>query len=327
MKYRYRATFILRLSVVFYFMSCTTQSIPERNLELASDVSALIQLEGMNDLTLHVADVYVNFLETLKNYDPKDTIYSSPNGTDLEVEIDGVVVRIAKKERNKHPRNIRIDFGANGVKLRYGNLYKGQILVNESAAMTDSNATRTYLFTNFSVNDHPLKGRNTVTYLGQNSELKPMWKTVTNDTLSFQDGSIHYWNADRTRICLNSQTLNISTDMNENSIDSIRYNTKEATQNSSKVKSMMLWDNLYSVYGVSNGINTKGKAYSTQIMESHPLKIGMGFPYYTGGKNLFKEGKDLLMMDFGDQKEDYWVTTTLHGLSLDYNILEKFSSF
>ena len=327
MKFRYYASFLLMVSAIFNITSCTSESIPEKNSELTSDVSTLIQLESMNDLALHVADVYVNFLETLKNYDPKDSIYSLPNQPYFEVEIEGVVVRIKNKERNKHPRDIFIDFGTNGVSLRCGNLFKGQVNVHETAAMTDSNATRTYKFTKFSINDHQLKGRNTVTFLGQNSDLKPRWKIITKDTLSFQDGRTHYWNADRTRTCIYSQSKNTPTDLDENAIDSIRFNTTEDIQNKTKVKSMMLWDNLYSVYGISNGINTKGKTYSTRILESHPLKIGMGFPYYISGQNLIKEGKDLLLMDFGDQKEDYWVTATLHGVSMDYNILEQFGTF
>ncbi|HET9569821.1 MAG TPA: hypothetical protein VFP20_00205 [Bacteroidales bacterium] len=319
MKLKRSSFLILLAGSLIHFTSCTNSSIPERSLEMASDVNTLIQAESMNDMALHLADVYVNFLETIKNNDPKDTIYNLPNGAYLQVDIDGVIVRIKKEERSLHPRNIFIDFGT-GVNLRLGNVFKGQIHVRETAAMSETNAKRTYVFSNLELNGHTIKGTNTRTYLGVNSDLQPMWKIDSNDSITFQDGRTLRWNAERTLTRVNVPSSAKPTDFDENVIDSIRY---DATQQvSEKMKSMMLWDQLYSVYGVSNGVNADGKAFTTRILEGYPLHIGMGFPCYISGKCLLKEDKDLLMLDFGNKKRDFLLTITLHGLSLEYDSLD-----
>ncbi len=327
MRNRYVTRIILMVSVISNLISCTNQSIPDRNKELTSDMTALIELESMNDVAVHVADVYLNFLETITNHDPKDSIYSLPNESYFEVVAEGVVVRIKNHDRNKYPKDVRIDFGTQGVRLRNGNLYTGQIYIHETAAMTDSNATRTYVFTNLSINDHQLHGINTVTFLGQRSDSNPRWNVESKDTVIFKDGRKLYWHADRTRTCINGNPITDFSDIYENTIDSVRFDKNEDVQFELKTRTMMIWDNHYSVSGKSNGVDSKGNAFSMQILDGHPLVMGKGFPYYISGKCLLHSNHDLMIIDLGDQKKDYWVTTTLHGVTMDYNMLDHYSSF
>lgn len=314
-------------STLLSLTACSLPSIPDKNMEMTSEMNTLIQLEGMNDLSLHTADVYVNFLETIKNNDPKDSIYGSSNGPTLDVNIDGVILQIEKQERTTHPRNISINFGVNGVTLRNGNVFKGRIFVHETAPMTETNATRTYGFSQFSINDRHLKGLNVVTYLGRNSDLKPMWKTTSKDTLSPQNGSTITWNAERTRTRLLNPSTLLPTDYTENDIDSIRYDPTQNQEHAPNVKFMMYWDNPYSVQGTASGIHSSGKTYTIQTMETPSTLLGNGYPFCIRGKCLYKVGKDLLLLDFGDQLNDTWVTTTLHGISLNHNLLDQSSKY
>ena len=299
-------------------VSCSNDSIPDTAASLTTTAITVGKAESLNDLAVHYANVYVNYLASIKNYDPKDSTYTDPQQDTLTLKIDGATISIAKKDRNKYPHNISIDFAASGVTLRRGNILKGKIDIVEDGDMSIANSSQTFYFSNLFINGNAIKGIDKVTYMGLNADSKPYWKISVNDTIANAEGSTLTWNSERMRARINQGTD--KNDDFESSLDSIRYDNKDSGDNVDNWPSLMYWVNIYSVSGTSNGVNEKGEAYSMSIDEANPLIIGGGFPFFTKGKGIITSDNDTEVIDYGDGTKDSEVTSTLYGVSIDFSL-------
>lgn len=301
-------------------MSCSNDSISDRATYLTTTAITAGKAESVNDLAVHHANVYVNYLASIKNYDPKDSIYSDPSNAIFTLKIDGVTISIDKKDRKKYPKKIHIDFGTAGVTLKQGNVLKGQIDVIESADMSVAKSSRTFSFSGFSVNNIAIKGINTVTYMGLNADSLPYWKIKVNDSVVFADGATSTWNSERirTRIHQSDFSSGNNHDDYEVSLDSIRYDNNNSRDNDEN-NPLMYWVDTYSISGSSSGVNEKGEAYLMSVNDAHPLIIGDGFPFFTKGKEIITSGRNTQVIDFGDGTKDFNVTSTLNGVSINFN--------
>lgn len=315
--------------------SCTNVSTPVAAASLTATASSVGKASSVNDLAVSYANVYLNSLALTKPFGSNGALYSGPQKAPLTQIIGGVTITIDSAGINAYPKKICIDFGTTGITLKHGNVLKGKIYITVTGEMSIANSSRTFTFSNFYVNDNAIKGTNVVTYMGLNTDSNPYWTISANDTIVHADGTQVIWNSTRTRTRINQNTssLNKETDDNENSLDSIKNNSQDSinTENGNNVNSsdsihnnykhsLMYWVDTYSIFGTANGVNEKGEAYTMSIDAANPLIIGDGFPFFTKGKEIISSGNNTEVLDYGDGTKDSKVTTTLNGVSEDFDL-------
>jgi hypothetical protein len=271
-------------------VSCTTDLTTATNDSLTSTAVDESQAATTNDQVVSTADDYLNSLDATGFQAVKGVENSSPEKTSIKLVVDSVTITVDRVGLNDYPKNICIDFGT-GVTVKRGNRLKGKIYITISARMSVTNSTRTFLFSNFYVNDNSVKGTKTVTYSGLNNASQPYWTISATDTITRADGKKIVWNSKRVR-------------------------TRIDTNNTP----LIYWDDTYSITGGSTGVNANGVAYTMAIQETNPLIISQNFPYFTKGTVVITSENKTVVVDYGDGTKDAIATRTIDGVTKQFNL-------
>lgn len=179
-------------------VSCTTDLTATTDAALTATATDESQAATTNDQIVSTADDYVNSLDAANYQAVKSSIGSNPEKTSIKLTMDSVTITIDRVGLNDYPKNICLDFGT-GVTVKRGNRLKGKIYITVSTKMTVTNSTRTFVFSDFFVNDNAVKGSKVVTYKGLNTNSQPYWTINAIDTIVRTDGTKIIWNTERTR--------------------------------------------------------------------------------------------------------------------------------
>jgi hypothetical protein len=201
-----------------------------------------------------------------------------------EVSRDSVEVSIVRPDSSAIVVNI--DFGNQGIRGRRGNILKGEL----SVEINRSTFTRTITYNNFSVNDNTIRGYRIVTK-GKNDQNQITWNITSRDTILLKTGESKIWNSDRVRTLTNDN------------------NTPSNP-----------WDDVYSVTGSANGINTKGKAYSLIIDSNNPLIFYTDYIHFVQGSMKISSEQKTALLDYGDGTKDDKATIIIDGKTKDITL-------
>jgi len=271
-------------------VSCTTDLTSATDAALTATATDENQAASINDQVVSTSDDYLNALDATGYQAVKSNTGSTPEKTSIKLTIDSITITVDRVGLNDYPKNICLDFGT-GVTVKRGNVLKGKIYITVSNKMTIANSTRTFLFSDFYVNNNAVKGSKVVTYMGLNASSQPYWTITANDTIIRADGSKVTWNSERVRTRIdNNNTPNI------------------------------YWDDTYSITGSSNGVNAKGVAYTMTIMDTNPLIISGNFPYFTKGSVTITTDSKTVLVDYGDGTKDTIATATINGVTKEFNL-------
>jgi len=271
-------------------VSCTSDLNTGTDASLTTTATDESQAATINDQVVSTADDYVNGLDAAGYQAVKSSTSTNPEKTSIKLTMDSIIITVDRVGLNDYPKNICLDFGT-GVTVKRGNRLKGKIYITVSAKMTIANSTRTFVFSDFFVNDNAVKGSKVVTYKGLNTSSQPYWTIDASDTIVRTDGTKVIWNSERTR-------------------------TRIATNDTP----LIYWDDTYSITGASSGLNAKGVAYTMVIQDTNPLIISGNFPYFTKGSVVITTDNKTVLVDYGDGTKDNKATATINGITKEFTL-------
>lgn len=164
------------------------------------------------------------------------------------------------------PNTITIDYGTGCTKA--GVTFKGKIIVQQSAAMTQAGATRTITYDQFFVESVQVSGNKIVTYTGLNASGQPVFTRTGNETLTFPDGT------KSTRALSHTRTMTQG------------YGTPARA------------DNVWTITINDTGKNRQGNDYT--VTSTTPLSRRDVCPWMSAGVLTFVNNGKTRSIDFGD---------------------------
>ena len=176
------------------------------------------------------------------------------------------------------PNTITLDYSDAGC-TKNGRTYKGKIVVTQTNPMNITGAVRNLSFENFFIEGVQISGTKTVTQAGLNTAGLPKFNTVTDETLTFPDGSTATHKANRER----TQT--------EGSTTAVRL------------------DDVWTITGSASGVNRQGDAYT--VTYTTPLIKRNPCAWISEGVISFQVNNLVRTLDFGDGTCDRDATITL----------------
>jgi hypothetical protein len=267
---------------VINFSACTSNDDLGSEATLTATALDDSQIGSISDNILASADEYVLPIES-SNYAAVSGLQRIP----IVKNVDGVIITV-DKSGTEFPKTITLDYGTTGIKDKRDNVLKGKIIIVVSNKMTVAGSTRSYSFVDFSVNDNKIKGSKLVTFNGE-TDGKPSWSVVVEDTVVKVDGKSVIVNSTRTR------TL---------------------TDNNATPK--IYFDDSFSITGSATGVNARGVAY-TMTIEKPLITVG-AWPVFVAGTTLITSEKRTVLIDYGDGTKDFKATATVNGVTKEFNL-------
>lgn len=209
----------------------------------------------------------------------------------VSLESRGFPTRTWTNPKGTFPNTLTIDYGTAGVTGPHGHVRKGKIIIDISAPITQTAAIRVVNHENFYIDDVLVEGTVTLTNAGLNSTNQLVFlRTVADRKLTLPSGKTISWNA--------TQTL---TQLEGGSTPDIKL------------------DDVWSINGVSSGVNRGGKNFTVTTTEPLVSKFTCRW-VVEGVINLVVESK-VLSIDFGDGACNNVATVTLpDGTTKEVNI-------
>jgi len=136
------------------------------------------------------------------------------------------------------PKTITFDYGTDGCEGPHGRIRKGQIVVEISDSLRHAGATKTVTFVNFSVDSIQIEGNRTFVNNGTDDTGNISFSKTGSMNFTFPDDAT----SERTYSYTRSQIEGAETHLR--------------------------FDDVFEITGSSNGINRKGVAYSSEILEA-----------------------------------------------------------
>lgn len=189
------------------------------------------------------------------------------------------------------PRTIVVDYGdgcdisRNQIQER---IRKGKIIIKISGPMWEEGSYREVTFEDFSINDHKVEGRRTVTNEGtwEDGEYQGMHYL----SVMLEGGKV-----------TTPEGQEISREVNHTRTFAEGFDTKWDTR-----------DDIWHINGEATGVNRNGVAYTREI--SSPLWKEIGCRFITHGTILIQaEGRSDVILDYGDGTCDPVVTITVNN--------------
>lgn len=246
---------------LFSFQSCQKDSNSASKTEQTTAEDVLAQ----NDLS-EIADAELD--ENL----PDDLTSGSADDR-------GACVSITYAQpKGTWPNVITLDYGI-GCTQPGGITFKGKIIVNQSAKITTTGATRQITYDNFFVEGVKIDGSRTLTNAGFNAAGQPYFTKTGSETYTFPSGETA------------TRTINHVRTMTEG------YNTTPRA------------DNVWQVTGTDSGVNRNGDAYTVSITTALTRKFTC--PWLVSGVIELTVNGKTRSLDFGDGTCEREATLTL----------------
>ncbi|TXB64225.1 hypothetical protein FRY74_10555 [Vicingus serpentipes] len=190
------------------------------------------------------------------------------------------------------PKVMTIDFGATNCVDNYGTNRRGKLIITLSDRYKNIGSVLSVVPENYHVNNYMVEGNKTLTNNGRNAANNLNWTVqVTNGKITYPDGRISTWQATRNNEWITGESTTLFSD----GVSGI-------------------CDDEYLVTGSSNGINTNGLAYTTNI--TSPLKAKVCCRWITSGNiEIYPQGLITRSIDFGIGNCDALATISIGGNS------------
>lgn len=199
------------------------------------------------------------------------------------------------------PRTIIVDYGDGcGLDASLSNVNrrvrKGKIIIKLSAPMWQTGSYREVTFENFSVNNHKIEGKRTVTNEGR-------WEAGSE-----YDGFRYFSIVLEGGKVTTPDGLEINKDMNRTRTfvegEETRWDTR---------------DDIWYIDGIATGTNRKGIAYTREITSSLWKEVGCRF-FTQGTVVISVEGRPDVILDYGDGTCDAIATVTVGDETKEINL-------
>ncbi len=181
-------------------------------------------------------------------------------------------------EGGSFPRTVTIDYGPDGCEGPNGRVRRGQIIVTQTALLTEAGAERTVTFVDFFIDDAQVEGTKNWTNAGPDTDGHPTLIRTVDVTITLPTDQTISWSHNHTLTWIEGA------------------NTPG------------LWDNVLQVEGSSSGVNRFGTAYSVTI--TTPLIKRKNCPWIVSGVKEITVGDSSRTLDYGDGDCDRRATVT-----------------
>ncbi len=180
-------------------------------------------------------------------------------------------------------RTISIDYGTANFLCDDGQYRRGKILVSWTGKYRETGSVKTITFDSFYQNDNKVEGTKTVTNMGRNAAEQLAFNVVSMIKITNTSGESINWTSTRTRTWIQG----------------------EQTQSNS--------DDIYTVTGSTNGVNRRGKNYTSTITNPLRVVIACQWRIVSGTIELMREGGFPKTIDFGTGTCDATFTVSSNG--------------
>ena len=205
---------------------------------------------------------------------------------------DCKTVTIEPEEKDVFPKTITIDFG-DGCEIKEGQIKKGRIIMEVSAAPNAERWTKKIRFDGYAVNNKVFKGGKNITYVKEGRRGLPTWQSNSRVRVHWDEDSFVQHSSERTRV----QTRGFDTPRRP-------------------------MDDAFIISGSGTGINRTGLGYKRTIEE--PLNISRDCRWVKKGVvKLLVRGKSEIILDYGEGSCDNIATITKDGESKEIKLKRK----
>lgn len=199
-------------------------------------------------------------------------------------------VTITPMDTTTYPKTIVVDFGPVNCLGDDGRIRRGKILINLSNKYKTAGSVATITTDGYYVNDYAVTGTHTITNNGLDS-----------------DGHINF--------ILNASGCTITTPSGGSL-------TWESTRNYKWLEgdaTLTVYDDVYTITGAGNGINSEGDAYTvtitTQLLRDMSCKW-----FKSGAIEVSNAGGGEMLLDFGGGTCDNAASVTINGETYNINL-------
>ncbi len=189
------------------------------------------------------------------------------------------------------PNTITIEYAGECKRLN-NRVFKGKVIIQQSAEIRTPGAQRTITYENFTIDGVQLTG--TRTWINNGKDANGNWsytKTGTDLKRTFPDGTTRTWNATHTSIIIEGGAT--------------------ATY----------WDDVWSTTGTATGINRNGDAFTVNI--TTPLVKSATCAWISAGEVTFTRGTRTATLNYGNGECERFGTLTLPSGDTRKIILRK----
>ena len=280
--YRFLLILIVTAGLIMLSASCNqgvTDSVSVSTL--TATATDEIQAALISDDIDNELDTYVCD-SVLKKYTDSTATHA------LTFATSGPTITIDKPD-TLYPKTFTLDYGTTGITVPNGNVLKGKINVIVNNKMKLKNSVRTVTWVDLSENGIVVKGSKSSTYKGVDAAKQPFWSVNNDLAITRTDGAVVTWKSDRLRY------------LSGNNATPLVYS-----------------DDIYSITGSSDGVDSRGTTYNLVIRSNYPLVIGSNWPFYAYGLTSLSIKNGTVVLDYGDGIKDKNVTLLVNGDLSDY---------
>lgn len=286
---------ITTILALFIFNSCQNETSTEFKT-LTSNILEAYQAESMNELAINIVESYTQQVDTININNHNLSPINNQTNT-FNYSIDQITLTVQKESNSRSVRLLALDFGSTGK--TYGEItLKGIIHIQSNGKQDFANSIVEYSYNNLRINDLEFIGSNKVSYKLATTNSSPYWIIQSNMIVRRSNSDSIMWQSKQTR--------------------TVVENDEHSNSNPVDISSRLSRNQKYLYIGTTEGKDSKGHAFSLYIDPANPLMRIKNFPFYTKGKTIITYKDHDYVFDFGDGKEDFIITSTIEGVSIDY---------